>query len=149
MFLGEFECKIDNKNRIFIPSSFRKDLKDVIITYIDEDTLIVRNIENWSPEVILSGVVLDRDKLNSYLMYIESNSLVVKVDSQGRIIIPLNIMKKLSFSSESIIIGKMDSFLIVNKDKYLEEANRINREWLEFLNSNQGKEFKASLVFRK
>lgn len=149
MFLGEFDCKIDSKNRIFIPSNFRKDLKEVVITYIDEDTLIVRNKENWTPESILSGAKVDNDKLNSYLMYIECNSSVVKLDSQGRIIIPLSIIKKISFSSESIVIGKMDSFLIVNKDKYLEEVNRINREWLEFLDSNQGKEFKASLVFKK
>jgi len=58
MYLGEFICKIDKKNRIFIPAPFRENLKEIILTYIDEDTLIIKSSENWTPDSILNNVTL-------------------------------------------------------------------------------------------
>ncbi len=107
---------------------------------------MVRNKEGWTPQLVLDYNV---DNLKSYIHYIECNSVVIKVDSQGRIVIPLNIVSRISFKSESIVIGKMDSFVIVNRDKYIEERNRINMEWCQFLESNEGQNYKKSLMFRK
>lgn len=150
MFLGEFECKIDNKNRFFMPSSFRKGLSEVVITLIDEDTLVIRNSEGWTSLAVLgSNISISSDKLSLYKSYIESNSETIKVDSQGRVLIPLSFIKCLSFSKDIIVVGRNDSIVVMDKLKYLEEKTRVNREWKEFLESNQGIEFKNSLVFKK
>lgn len=146
MYLGEFICKIDNKNRIIIPSSFRKNLKEIVVTYIDEDTLIIKSKEGWTPESVLKN---NTPLKESHLQYILNNSLVIKVDSQGRIVIPTNIMSKLSFKEEALVIGKLDRFIIINKEKYINEINRINSEWKMYLESPEGQNFKKSLIFKK
>ena len=149
MYLGEFICKIDKKNRIFIPASFRENLKEIILTYIDEDTLIIKSSENWTPDSILNNTNIPKNKLKTYIHYIENNSVRIKLDKEGRIVIPKTIIDKLSFKTETIIIGKIDRFLIINKDKYLEEKNEINESWNKFLASDEGQNFKMSLLFKK
>lgn len=149
MYLGEFICKIDKKNRIFIPAPFRENLKEIILTYIDEDTLIIKSSENWTPDSILNNTNIPKNKLKTYIHYIENNSVRIKLDKEGRIVIPKTIIDKLSFKTETIIIGKIDRFLIINKDKYLEEKNRINESWNKFLASEEGQNFKMSLLFKK
>ena len=141
MYLGEFICKIDKKNRIFIPAPFRENLKEIILTYIDEDTLIIKSSENWTPDSILNNTNIPKNKLKTYIHYIENNSVIIKLDKEG--------IDKLSFKTETIIIGKIDRFLIINKDKYLEEKNRINESWNKFLASEEGQNFKMSLLFKK
>lgn len=149
MYLGEFECKIDNKNRLFVPATFRKNLNEIVLTYIDEDTLVVKEKENWTPSSVLKGASIPTSKLKKLSHYIEHNSIVLKIDSQGRIVIPSEIMKKLSFTNISIILGRTDTFLIMNKDKYISECEKLNKEWNTFLESEEGQNYKMSLIFRK
>lgn len=148
MFLGNFIYKIDDKNRIFIPATFRKSISEVTLTYIDESTLILMDSKEWTPEVILSEANLPHLKLKSLIHYITYNSITLKIDSQGRIVIPSNIMSKLSFK-EALILGKKDYFIIMNNNKYEEELNKINEEWATFLQTVEGQNYKRTLIFKK
>jgi len=143
MYLGEFDCKIDYKNRLFVPAKFKKKDSDLIITYINQSTIIVCD----SLEVLKNLFsCLNDDVKKKMLEYTYINSYTVHVDSQGRMLIPNSI--KLGYN-EVMVVGRGNYFVICNKELYLEEKNRLNIEVQEYLESNQGKEFTRGLVFRK
>lgn len=147
MFLGEYEFKIDSHHRFIIPSSFRSDSKSYVITYFDKDSLVISPLDKWSPEIFLDQAGrLSKKKQIALLNYIKLNSYMVKMDSQFRIVIPEFLFNKISFSSECTAVGNINYFYIMDREKYLELKNNINREYEEFMNSSNGENFRKKLL---
>lgn len=149
MFLGEFECSIDRKGRLFLPAHFRRYLKgDPVITLIDKDTIIVSDSAGWSPDIVLSNVLLPPEKLQLFLKYITLKSVVVRCDSQGRIVIPTSFFEKTSLSSECMAVGNVNTILILNKIKFLEEKENIFNDADVFIMSEEGSNVRKALLFK-
>ena len=147
MYIGEYSCKIDSVNRLIIPSkiSFQSEKTGFVLTYIDEDTLVVCNQNGWTPESPLRNSIYPESKKSMLLKYVLSNSYLIKIDKQRRIVLPACIFSKLSFKDECLVIGMGAYFKIVNKLKYEREKAQVESEYLEFLQSNIGEDFKKTL----
>lgn len=133
MFYGSYIVKVDDKYRVFIPSTFRKELKEkeLMLTLLDQDNIIVMNVNEWKPENVLS--CYDFSKLTSskkeYLLkYIKLSSSSCKLDSQGRIIIPIQFRKLMSISESCVIYGNGDNIVITNRELFESKIGVMNRE---------------------
>ncbi len=119
MFLGKYECGYDNKGRIFVPAKLRENLSNVVVTCIDDDTLVVFKEEGWEPSKVFGDNITDREKIKVYEDYIYSNSYLCKIDKQGRIKIPDILRKRLNFSNTIVVSGKGEFFLLISMRRYL------------------------------
>ncbi len=148
MYLGEASCKIDNSRRLIIPSMFKCPSESFMLTFIDEDTLVVAKKENWTLDSPIKGAIIPEEKKNLILLYIKSHSIEVSTDKQRRLVIPDIFYEKLSFKRECLVIGSGETFQIVNKEKYYKKVLENEKEYEEFLNSREGEDFKRSLMPR-
>lgn len=110
--IGYYEVRIDEKNRIFLPSKFRKTIgQNVVITSLLTKKYEIRSLKEFDK---LINETNDKDKLIFY----KNNSFEVKLDSNGRIILPNNI-----FSSNELVVSACDEVLeVLDKERYIKES---------------------------
>lgn len=130
MFLGHYEKNFDNKKaRTSVPSVFSKDLgKTVIITKGYEGSLLLVKKDDWQKVIdqvsgssFLSGLSRQTDR------FLLGNAFEIKLDNQGRFVIPPKLREYAKLDSNVIFIGVGNRIELWNKqnweknDQYLSE----------------------------
>ena len=128
MLIGQYENKIDEKNRTALPKKFRLLLGDkLIITQGYENSLIMVSEENWKS--LLEGtegrpfIESDTRETQRFLL---GNASEVELDTKGRFIIPNYLKNFAGISSEVIFLGLSRYVEIWDKKKW--EDYRKNLE---------------------
>jgi|SRR3989338_6157110 len=107
MFLGEYTHTFDPKNRISLPSKFRKSLgRVVVITRGLDHCLYVYAKKAWESEAVkyaqmINGSTASRGLARLFL----SGSFEVEVDSGGRVLIPDHLKHFARIKSKALIAG--------------------------------------------
>jgi len=110
MFLGEYLHTFDSKNRISIPSKFRKDLgRVVVVTRGLDHCLYVYSRKAWEREAhshatAVNGNAARRGLARLFL----AGSSEAEVDRTGRVLIPEHLKSFASISDKAIIAGVAD-----------------------------------------
>ncbi len=89
MFIGEYEHSLDEKNRVSLPKSFRKELgKKVVMTRGLDNCLFVYSRASWEKVAAklqeLSFAQADTRGFNRFLL---SGAMEVEVDGAGRVLV--------------------------------------------------------------
>lgn len=128
---GSYICRLDNKFRFYLPSVFRKIMKDCnfVLTKFDDENLVLCDADNWSPTNLINKICnsLSNDEMEKLEKYIKFNSARVTIDHEGRIQIPSIFSKRLKFESEVVVIGEGNYITLMSKklyDCYVEELNK-------------------------
>ncbi|WP_199120657.1 division/cell wall cluster transcriptional repressor MraZ [Pedobacter sp. ASV28] len=122
--IGEFDCKLDAKGRLSVPSSLKKQLLDV-----ERDGLVVsRGFEQnliIYPRKVWSDIVADMMKLN---MYVPENREFVRkfqrgatelsLDAAGRVLLPKSLTDFAGIGSEVILACQLDRIEVWDKKAY-------------------------------
>lgn len=107
MLLGEFEARIDAKNRVAFPSKFRKELgKRLIVTKGYEQTLIIVSEANW--EALLEGTKdkpLIQRETREVQRFLLGGSKDVILDSKGRLLLPEYLRVFAKISEDIVFLG--------------------------------------------
>ena len=125
MFMGEFHHNLDEKNRLIIPSKFRSELgKSFVVTRGLEECLFVYSIDEWNKivEKLRSLPFTNKDARTFMRMFL-SGATECELDSNGRIIIPGNLINYCSLEKEAIIIGVNERLEVWAENKYEEFFN--------------------------
>lgn len=107
MFLGEYLHTFDSKNRISLPSKFRKDLgRVVVITRGLDHCLYVYSRKAWEKEArsfaaSVNGGAARRGLARLFL----AGSSEADVDSTGRVLVPEHLKSFASIREKAIIAG--------------------------------------------
>ncbi|MFA5942536.1 MAG: division/cell wall cluster transcriptional repressor MraZ [Candidatus Paceibacterota bacterium] len=110
MFLGEYLHTFDSKNRISVPSKFRKDLgRVVVVTHGLDHCLYVYSRKAWEKQAQsyaaeVNGVSTRRGLARLFL----AGSFEAEVDKAGRVLIPENLKSFASLTEKAIIAGVAD-----------------------------------------
>ncbi len=133
-FLGNIEAKIDTKARVFIPSTYRKNLPEAererIVMRIDTDNdcVVIYPESTW-----LQLVERLKDRLDEWnpndrmlLMQFVSDADLVDIDSQGRILIPKRYMSIFWEENTVVFVGMVDRIALWSKAKY--DNTKLSRE---------------------
>lgn len=110
MFLGEYLHTFDAKNRISLPSRFRKDLgRTVIVTRGLDHCLYVFAHKAWEKEAAryaaqVSGRAAERGLARLFL----AGSFESEVDKTGRVLIPENLKAFANLKGKAVIAGVAD-----------------------------------------
>ena len=126
MFYGEHEHKLDKKGRIIIPSSFREVSKE---HYIDKffvtrglDTcLFMFPEEEWKQqETKFKSLSFTKRESRKFNRIFFSGAVEVRVDKQGRILLPTYLKQYADIKKEIMVIGVSNRIEIWSKDKWQE-----------------------------
>ena len=136
MFYGEHEHKLDKKGRIIIPSSFREVSKE---HYIDKffvtrglDTcLFMFPEEEWKQqETKFKSLSFTKRESRKFNRIFFSGAVEVRVDKQGRILLPTYLKQYADIKKEIMVIGVSNRIEIWSKDKW-QEFYKVSKDSFE------------------
>lgn len=122
--IGEFDCKLDAKGRLSVPSSLKKQLPDV-----ERDGLIVsRGFEQnliIYPKKVWEGIVAEMMKLNMYVpenrdfvRKFQRGATELSLDAAGRVLLPKSLTDFAKIGSEVVLACQLDKIEVWDKKAY-------------------------------
>ena len=145
-FRGEAENKVDAKGRISIPAPFRRILEEGDPDWssgLNPNLVIVygrRNrkcLEGYSPRSIeiVDNLISNLPRYSNEREILErllnSQSIQVQLDENGRIILPLKLRKLVDIESTAMFVGMGEKFQIWHPDNYTNDMNLIEKKLSE------------------
>jgi len=130
MFLGEYLHTFDSKNRISVPSKFRKDLgRVVVVTHGLDHCLYLYSHKAWEKQAQeyaaeVNGIATRRGLARLFL----AGSFEVEVDKTGRVLIPENLKSFASIKEKAIIAGVADRVEIWEEEAWKAYIAAIERD---------------------
>lgn len=130
MFLGEYLHTFDTKNRISLPSRFRKDLgRVVVVTRGLDHCLYVYSRKAWEKEARVyaadaNGSAARRGLARLFL----AGSAEGEVDRAGRVLIPEHLKSFAKLSDKAVIAGVADRVEIWEEGAWKEYTAAIERD---------------------
>lgn len=123
-FLGNSESKLDAKGRVFLPSSFRKQMQtstgDCLILRKDifQDCLILYPESVWNEQLNELRNRLNRWNSQHQMIFRQfvSDVEIITLDSNGRFLIPKRYLKLAQINQEVRFIGMDDTIEIWSKE---------------------------------
>lgn len=122
-FIGNIDAKLDDKGRVFVPSSFRKILlRDestglVLRRDVFQRCLVLYPAEVWNRQVdslVARTNMFDRQGRDSLRRFV-AGAEDVTLDSGGRLLIPRRYLEEADIQSEVRFIGVDDTIEIWNR----------------------------------
>ena len=118
MFLGTYQNKTDDKNRMAIPARFRDQLGGkCMLTKGFDECLYIYKMEDF--EVMAAKVAAlpqsDAD-FREFIRDFFGNSELCELDGQGRIKIPQNLREYAHIGKDLVTIGAMDKIEVWSQD---------------------------------
>lgn len=122
--IGEFDCKLDAKGRLSVPSSLKKQLPDV-----ERDGLIVsRGFEQnliIYPKKVWEGIIAEMMKLNMYVpenrdfvRRFQRGATELSLDAAGRVLLPKSLTDFAKIGSEVVLACQLDKIEVWDKKAY-------------------------------
>lgn len=130
MFLGEYLHTFDTKNRVSIPSKFRKDLGRVVVVtrgldhclYVFSRKAWEREAKSYASEV--NGSAARRGLARLFL----AGSSEVEVDGSGRILIPDHLKAYAGVKEKAVVAGVADRVEIWEEKAWKNYTAAIERD---------------------
>lgn len=123
-FLGEFDCKLDAKGRMMIPSSLKKQLPEaeregLVINRGFEKHLVIYTKKEWD------SITEELSKLNSYekknrdfIRYFTRGATELSLDSANRILFPKALMEYAGINGEVVLSCVLNKIEVWAKEAY-------------------------------
>src|SRR6056297_1943793 len=118
MFIGEYEYKIDNKNRLAIPVKFRDQLKSGLVATRGIVTcLSIYTKQSWQKLVEkLKSLPISKSKNRAFNRLMLAGAMDMKLDKQGRITLPDFLIDYAKLNKKAIVAGLYDRLEIWDKE---------------------------------
>lgn len=122
--LGEFDCKLDAKGRLMVPSGLRKQLPDIE----HEGLVINRGFEKHLviyPKKVWNNIVEELSKLNQYekktrefIRFFTRGATELMPDASGRVNLPKSLLEFAGIEGEVVLACQFDKIELWSKAAY-------------------------------
>ncbi|MCK5171641.1 MAG: division/cell wall cluster transcriptional repressor MraZ [Bacteroidales bacterium] len=125
-FIGDYNCKVDEKGRVTFPSTLKKQMgsvsqgRFVVKKDIFEECLVLFPIEEWERQnsIIRSKINPYNKEHNKFLRNFYRGSAEIILDSNNRMLIPKRLLDLTNISKEAILTGQDGKIEIWSKELY-------------------------------
>ena len=130
MLLGEYTHTVDEKNRISLPSKFRKELgKKVVITHGLDNCLFVYPLGEWEKiSAKLAELGMGQADTRGFNRFMLAGAVEAKVDSIGRILVADFHRKFASLKSRVVFTGVHNRVEIWDERAWKEYKTKIEKQ---------------------
>ncbi|MDX1542447.1 MAG: division/cell wall cluster transcriptional repressor MraZ [Christiangramia sp.] len=123
--IGTYECKVDAKGRLMVPSALKKQLAPmlqdgfVIKRAVFQNCLELYPMSEWNVLMNkMNGLNRFRKKNNDFIRRFTAGVKMVEVDSNGRLLIPKDLTAFAGIEKEIVLSSAINIIEIWDKDKY-------------------------------
>lgn len=120
MLIGEFKHTLDDKNRVSLPSKFRKEVgKKVIVTHGLDNCLSLYTLKEWE-EIAkkFGGLGMGQADVRGLHRHFLGNAAEIDVDSAGRILIPEGLRNEAGLKNKIVFTGLYNRIEIWNESSW-------------------------------
>jgi len=122
MIIGQFNHAIDDKNRVSLPSKFRKEMgKKVVVTPGLDSCLFIFSVKEWEKIAerlsVKEGSMLQADS-RGFNRYLLGGAVEVEVDGAGRMLLPEYLKQRAGLKSKVVFIGVRDRAELWDEDAW-------------------------------
>lgn len=123
-FLGEFECKIDAKNRMVLPAALKRQMPDVereglVVNRGFEKNLVVYTRQEWNKIMEKLSQLNSFDKKNrEFIRQFSRGASELNLDAAGRVLIPKSLAAYAGISTEVVLSCQISKIEIWDKKLY-------------------------------
>ena len=130
MLMGKFTHNLDAKNRLFIPAKHRDQLGETfVITRNIDKCLSVFSMEEWE-KYTDKLEQLPSTQAREIARFIYSNATDVQPDSQGRVLIPAELLAYAGIEKGAVVVGCGRHAEIWAEESWNEKNNSESEESL-------------------
>jgi MraZ protein len=138
MLIGEYLHTIDNKNRLSVPSKFRKELGGTVVVGRGLDKcLFLYTTEEWKALADkLAKLPIGKSETRSFVRTMIAGATDVDIDSLGRILLPDYLKVYAGLTEAAVIVGlynRVEIWHPENWNRYSEGAKEKVEEIAERL----------------
>ncbi len=123
--LGEYDCKLDAKGRLALPSGLKKQLEEamlkgfVVNRDIFEKCLVLYPSEEWNKVTSQLGRLNRFVRKNAlFIRRFNNGATPLSLDNSGRVLIPKSLMDYASLTKEVKVCGNGERIEIWSKEAY-------------------------------
>ncbi len=129
MFIGEYKYNLDDKNRLAIPSKFRKFFTDgAVITKGLDNCLFIYTAKEWQKLVDkLANLPISQAKSRAFSRMMLAGAMDVLLDKQGRIILP-DYLKQFAELNKQVVLAGLYNRLEVWDEKAWSKYQRVSEK---------------------
>ena len=125
MFRGSSPAKIDDKGRLKIPTDFRRLIEEshgpeLFVTSVQGDSALIYPLPVWEEieSRLMAMPSTDRTKTR-FLERVSYFGQQVRIDVQGRILIPQLLREKADMNGDVVVSGQLDHLVVWNHERFL------------------------------
>lgn len=123
--IGSYECKVDTKGRLMLPSALKKQLLSVI----EEGFVLKRSVFQPCLELYpmgqwnllmqkMNGLNRFNKNNNDFIRKFSAGVKAIEVDASGRLLIPKDLINFASIGKEIVVSSAINIVEIWDKEKY-------------------------------
>ncbi|MGA8854360.1 MAG: division/cell wall cluster transcriptional repressor MraZ [Christiangramia sp.] len=123
--IGTYECKVDAKGRLMVPSALKKQLAPmlqegfVIKRSVFQNCLELYPMSQWNVLMTrMNGLNRFKKKNNDFIRRFTAGVKTVEVDTNGRLLIPKDLVGFAGIEKEIVLSSAINIVEIWDKDKY-------------------------------
>lgn len=123
--IGTYECKVDAKGRLMVPSALKKQLTPmlqdgfVLKRSVFQPCLELYPMEEWNKLMQeINGLNRFVKKNNDFIRKFTAGVKTVEVDTNGRLLIPKDLVAFAAIDKEIVLASAVNIIEIWDKDKY-------------------------------
>jgi MraZ protein len=120
-FLGSFRHQIDEKGRLSLPASFRRDAIDqpLVLVQVHPDALTLYPEATWAEvEGRLRELLRRQPSARAYVLGVTARAVEVVPDRQGRILIPQRLLESVGLKDAALLVGVIDRVEIWDPERF-------------------------------
>ena len=123
-FLGEFDCKLDAKGRMMIPSSLKKQMPEaevsgLVVNRGFEKHLVIYTRAEWDLITTeLSKLNQYEKKTREFIRYFTRGATELSVDAAGRVLLPKLLLEYAGVESDVVLSCQFNKIELWAKEAY-------------------------------
>jgi MraZ protein len=129
-FIGEYDCKVDDKGRFVLPAGVKRQVdqsaeETFVVNRGFEACLVVYPMNEWEKLMakVRKRVNLFEKKGRMFMRLFQNGATIVTLDSSGRILLPQALMKYAGLKKDALLFAYADRMELWDKARYEREMN--------------------------
>lgn len=143
--IGTYECKADAKGRLMVPSALKKQLAPmlqegfVLKRSVFQPCLELYPMQEWNVLMQkINGLNRFKKKNNDFIRRFTAGVKMVEVDSNGRLLIPRDLIGFAGISKEIVLSSAVNIIEIWDKEKYESTIDESQEDFAELAEEVMG-----------
>jgi len=148
--IGEFECRLDDKSRIILPSALKKQISPeahdkFVINRGFEGCLVLYPQNVWDATTVkMNSLNLFVKDHRQFVRAFNNGATALSLDSQNRLLLPKNLLDYAAIDREVILFAFSDRIEVWNKKKYMELVSNEPADFAELAEKVMGNPDKSN-----